>query len=251
MSTHTDTLSSTNNYGDGCRLIILLVLLLQRKVFCTSSSMRSVRLPPERILLLACQPSSANPDWWLVIFSSCGVVLWYIKKGTLRFGTFCLSGCLVWCWSLVPGWPSREGELNSCPQPPSHPGSRPRCCFELSATQRASSYRLLSFCSRRTIFHLSPLLFFSFSERCVCFTASLSSHPLPSEVTVFKDGLGSEFTGLRLSSYLLLPDGSFIPYFLFHEVCSLFGHFLQSLCHTHRYNLLIGAIKEVKLQQKA
>lgn len=72
----------------------------------------------------------------------------------------------------------------------------------------------------------------------------------PSEVTAFKDGLGSEFTDLRLTSYLLLPDGSFIPYFLFHEVCSLFGHFLQSLCHTHRYNLLIGAIKEVKLQQR-
>lgn len=43
---------------------------------------------------------------------------------------------------------------------------------------------------------------------------------------LFKDGLGSEFKDLRRASYLLLPDGLFIPHFLAHELCSLYGHFL-------------------------
>lgn len=118
-------------------------------------------------------------------------------------------------------------------------------------------HRLLSFCSQRPIFHLSLLLlissFFFSSERCVCFALSVSlqcsrflcASPSDSgaEVTVFKDGLGSEFKELRRASYLLLPDGLFIPHFLPHKVCSLYGHFLHSLCHTHRSNLLSGAIK--------
>lgn len=117
-------------------------------------------------------------------------------------------------------------------------------------------YRLLSFCSQRAIFHPRLLLLISSffkSERCVCFTASVSpqcssflcASPSDSgtEVMVFKDGLGSEFKDPNQASYLLLPDGLFIPHFLAHEVCSLYGHFLHSLCHTHRSNLLIGAIK--------
>lgn len=100
---------------------------------------------------------------------------------------------------------------------------------------------------------LSTSSFFSGSERCVCFTPSVSPRSSRSlcaspsdsgaEVTPFKDGLGSEFKDLSRASYLLLPDGLFIPHFLAHEVCSLYGHFLRPLCHTHRSNLLIGAIK--------
>lgn len=52
------------------------------------------------------------------LFMWCGAL---VKKGTLRFGALCHSGFLVWCWSLVPGWPSREGELNSCPPAPLTP----------------------------------------------------------------------------------------------------------------------------------
>lgn len=74
--------------------------------------------------------------------------------------------------------------------------------------------------------HFSFLLllissFFFGSERCVCFSSSVSpqcscflcASPSDSgaEVTFFKDGLGSEFKDLCQASYLLLPDGPFIP----------------------------------------
>lgn len=99
--------------------------------------------------------------------------------------------------------------------------------------------------------------FFFGSERCVCSTAPVSpqrsrfhrASPSDSgaEVAAFKDGLGSEFKDLSARApYLLPPDGLFIPHFLAHggvEVCSLYGHFLRPLCHTHRSNLPIGAIK--------
>ena len=68
------------------------------------------------------------------------------------------------------------------------------------------------------------------------------------EVMAFKDGLGSEFKDLpppARAPYLHPPDGLSIPHFLAHVgvVCTLYGHFLRSLCHTHRSNLPIGAIK--------
>lgn len=160
-----------------------------------------------------------------------------VYKGTLRFGAFFLSGCLVWCCGLVLGWPSWEPHSSPHPHPP--PPSRPQSwgrCLELSATQRVSSHgglgealcRLLSFCSWRLAFHLSPLLltssFFFSSERCVCFNLSVSPqrsrflYASPSdsgaEVMLFKDGLGWEFKDLYQASYLLLPDGLFIPHFL-------------------------------------
>lgn len=66
----------------------------------------------------------------------CGVLVY---KGTLRFGALCLSGCLVWCWGLVLGWPFWEGEL---PPPPRalRAGAVWDRCLELSATQRGTSH---------------------------------------------------------------------------------------------------------------
>lgn len=169
--------------------------------------------PAECVLGFGCQPHSANPVWRLVIFSSCGVGLWYIKEHrglapsaslAVRFDSAALSL----------GDPARTVRSNPHLLRGLRAGAVWDRCHELLATQRGSSYgglgealyRLLSFCSQRAIFHPSLLLLISpffKSERCVCFSASASpwrSHFLcasPSdsgtEVTLFKDGLGSEF----------------------------------------------------------
>lgn len=218
--------------------------------------------PAECVLGFACQPHSANPVWRLVIFSSCGVGLWYIKE---HRGLAPSGSLAVWFDATALSLGDPLGRVSSKPPPPSRPPSWDRVGQmpgALGHTKRLLTwpgealYRLLSFCSQRAIFHPSLLLLISSffkSERCVCFTASVSpqcssflcASPSDSdtEVMVFKDGLGSEFKDPHQASYLLLPDGLFIPHFLAHEVCSLYGHFLHSLCHTHRSNLLIGAIK--------
>lgn len=132
---------------------------------------------------LVCMPASqckSRLATGYFLFMWCGASVY---KGTLRLGAFFLSGCLVWCCSLVLGWPALEGELKSCAAapPPSLQGLRSGPvwdrCLELSATQRVSSHRdqeqlyphLLSSCSS------SAALDFRFLRRrllwkvCLCF----------------------------------------------------------------------------------
>lgn len=68
------------------------------------------------------------------------------------------------------------------------------------------------------------------------------------EVTAFKDGFRVQRSPPSfLSTPTRRPFHSSLP---FYEVCSLYGHFLQSLCHTHRSNLLIGAIKRYSCNKR-
>lgn len=111
-------------------------------------------------------------------------------------------------------------------------------------------WSLLSLSSQRGHFSAQSAVIFSFfkSERCVCFTASVSS-VLPPLTQALRSPC-SKMGWVQSSkipppvSYLLSPRQSlFIPHFLAHKVCPLYGYFLHGLCHTHRSNLLIGAIK--------
>ncbi len=171
--------------------------------------------------------------------TGCFLFMWcwaLVYKGTLRFGALCLSSCLVWCCSLVLGWPSWEGELHSCPPSPPHAllqglepcgtdawSSRPHKEAPHMEARRSLVPAFIILLSEAPFF-IPAALDFLFHLRLwkVCLFQSVSSpqcsrflcaSPSDSdaEVTVFKDGLGSEFKDLRLPSYLLLPDGPFIP----------------------------------------
>lgn len=126
------------------------------------------------------------------LFMWCGALVY---KGTLRFGALCLSGCLVWCCGLVPGWPfsSWGGWAVQHPPTPTPPPSRTpsrdrvgQMPGALGHTKRLLTWRLgealrrlLSFCSQKAIFHLSPLFLIFFFllqlwEVCLCDCTSFS-----------------------------------------------------------------------------
>lgn len=155
--------------------------------------------------------------------TGCFLFMWrgaLVHKGTLRF------------WRSIPLWlfdaaalslGDPPGRLNyiAAPPPPSFFKAfelGPCCTDAWSAQPHKEPPHTEKPCTvfyhsalKGPFFRLSALLLISFfcAERCVCFAPSVSS-----EVTVLKDGLGSEFKDLRQASYLLLPDGLFIPHFL-------------------------------------
>ncbi len=135
--------------------------------------------PPEYFLGFACQPCSANPDWGLVSFSSCGVGLWCIKA---HWGLALSAALAVWFWccGLVPGWPfsSWEAELYSSHPPLTHPllqglqvGTVWDRCLKFSATQRGSSHGgLEKLCA--AFYHSAPRSPFFISGCCSWFPLS-------------------------------------------------------------------------------
>lgn len=221
----------SNDYGVWCRLPQLIIhshITLKppkQRGSCMSSvcvcvcveSCLICTCPPEHFLGV-CMPAlqCKNPDWGLVIFSSCGVGLCCIKA---HWGLAHSASLAVWFWccGLVLGWPqlfffpSWEGELQRPTSLQTHTllqGLQAVMvqdrCLQLSATQRGSSHGgLEKLCTafyhpalRRPFFHLLLISSFFFSyERCVCVTAPvfpffLCASPSDSgaEVTVFKDG---------------------------------------------------------------
>lgn len=91
------------------------------------------------------------------------------------------------------------------------------------------------------------------SERCVSVLLQFFLCPPPppnsdstNNVTLFHDGLGSEFKDLQQAPYQALPDGLFIPHFLTHRFWSLY--FLLSPCRAHGSSRLSGAIKKIWVQ---
>lgn len=93
-------------------------------------------------------------------------------------------------------------------------------------------------------------LFHSFlSPQCSRFLCASPSDS-GSEVTLFKDRLGSEFSDFYEASYLLWPEALFIPHFLPTWSLLLVWAFPRSLGHTHRFNLLIGAIKSSRCNKR-
>lgn len=189
--------------------------------------------------------------WRLVILSWCGVGLWYINE---HRGLALFAPRAVWFDAAAlslgdpPWWTQTPFLFKGL-----RVGTWDRC-LDLLATQSGSSHME----ARRS--HVEPFItqlsegpFFStvccdflFLQvwkvclfHCISFLCASPSDS-GTEVTMFKDGLGSESKDPSPVSYLLSPRQSlFIPHFLAHKVCSLYGHFL----HTHRSNLLIDAIK--------
>lgn len=157
------------------------------------------------------------------LFMWCGALVYKRHTEVLALAVF----LAVWFDTADLSLGDPPGRVNYSVAPPpkaSELGTMWDRCLKLSATQRASShgealYRPLSFCSQRPVFHLSLLLLISSSPlKGVSvsrrqFLLSISSDS-GAEVTLFKDGLGSEFKDLGQASYLLLPDRLFIPHFL-------------------------------------
>lgn len=141
------------------------------------------------LLGFACQPCSANPDWWLVVFPSCGVGLWCIK-GTLRFWhslPLWLFGLMLQPCprvTLLGGWWAPQLTPLPFSFKASELGTVWNRRLQLSASERAPLTRrslVLPFIVLllEAPFFISvccswfPLFFFG-SERCVCFALSVS-----------------------------------------------------------------------------
>lgn len=189
-----------------------------------------------------------------------------VYKGTQRFGAFLLSGCLVWCFGLVLGWPSWE--LHSSPRPHPPPPSRPRAgahawssrphkesphdealekpCFGFYHSALGGKLFISACCSSVALFSLA-LKGVSVSVCQFLLSIPVSSVPPPMTRALrshcSKMGwVESSKISTKLLIFSYQTAFSFLTSCL-HEVCSLYGYFLHSLCHTHRSNLLIGAIK--------
>lgn len=258
-----------NDYRDWCRLPGLIIpshITLKppaEKGSCSSFPMCLVcTYPPERVLGFACQPRSANPDWRLVIFSSCGVGLWYIKA---HWGLALSASLAVWFDAAAlslgdpPGRVSYTAAPPTSPPSPSRPGTVWDRCLELSATQRGSSHggqekpcTGFYHSALRGPFFIPNALDFLFLLRLwkVClfqFVSFSSVFPFPLCFPLWLRRWGhsvQRWAGFRVQrsppGFLSTPTRR--P---FHSLtsCSLYGHFLHSLWHTHRSNLPIGTVK--------
>lgn len=173
------------------------------------SCMRSCLHTSCRMPLLVCMPASqckSRLATGYFLFMWCGALVY---KGTLRLGALFLSGCLVWCCSLVLGWPASEGELKSCTAaPPS--SSRPPIRTRVGQMPGALGHTKSPHTQTRSSFtpiyyHLVPLLlllisaFYAavFCERCVCVSPSDSGD-------AFKDQFGFKVQR-PLQSFLSTP----------------------------------------------
>lgn len=243
-----------NDYGDWCRtpwLINPSHITLKPPAetgSCTSLTSRCFRT---HILQTLSSGLHANLTVWrLVILSWCGVGLWYINEH---------SGSALLAPQAVLGRPSM---VNSDPLPhlrplswdfvgqmPGSPGHTKRLLTHMEA-RRSLVEPFITQLSEGPFFQHSLLLLISSffkSERCVCFTASVSSvlPPLTQGQRSPCSKMGWVQSSKIPPQFLIYSPRQplFISHFLAHEVCSLYGHFLHELCHTHRSNLLIGAIK--------
>lgn len=137
--------------------------------------------PAVFVLGSARQPHNVATAYSLLMW--CGALVY---KWTQRFGSLCSLSCLVWCCSPVLGRPSM---VNSDPLPllrppswdfvgqmPGSPGHTKRLLTHGGQEKPCGAFYHSAL--RGAIFqHSLLLLIFSFfqSERCVCFTASVSS----------------------------------------------------------------------------
>lgn len=189
-------LSCTNDYADWCRLPPLIIPShITPKASCRERFLDAFHVsvesrpcctyPAEFILEIACQPHSANPVWPLVIFSSCGLGLWYIKE---HRGLAPFASLPVWFDAVALSLGDPPGRLEPPPpsRPPSwdHVGQMPGALGHtkrlLTRRPEEALYCLLSFGSQPAIFHPSLPLFISLlqvSKVCLfhCTSVPISS----------------------------------------------------------------------------
>lgn len=130
--THTDP-GFGNDYGDGCRLpgpIIPSQILhpppleTEVHIFFANKVVHALHVCMycryARVSVSVCKTRpwfctclTLHPQWKSRLATTSFLFMWwgalvYKKAQGLGFGANFLSGCLVWCCGLVPGWPSRE-----------------------------------------------------------------------------------------------------------------------------------------------
>lgn len=158
------------------------------------------------------------------LFMWCGALVY---KGTLRF--WCSLALWLFGLMLQPcPWVTLLGGWAAPPPNPSRPlswdrvGQMPGALSHTKSLHTWTSFvpsfinLLLKACFSSQSAALDFLFLLQLWKVCLFHAVSFSSVSSNSgtEVTVFKDGLGSEFKDLCRASYLLLPDGLFIPHFL-------------------------------------